>query len=62
VQRAPLPAQVRLIQGLGALGPDELTRLSRLLPKVVQGMGAAGEPPSMLFSEAAERLGPGRRS
>ena len=55
MQRAPLPAQVRLIQGLGALGRDELARLSRLLPKVVQGMGAAGEPPSMLFAEAAER-------
>ena len=60
VQRAPLPAQVRLIQGLGALGRDELARLSRLLPKVVQGMGAAGEPPSMLFE--AERLRTGRRS
>ena len=57
VQRAPLPAQVRLIQGLGALGRDELARLSRLLPKVVQGMGAAGEPPSMLFAEVAERGG-----
>jgi DNA-binding MarR family transcriptional regulator len=56
VQRAPLPAQVRLIQGLGALGRKELPGLSRSLRKVVQGMGAAGEPPSMLFAENAERL------
>jgi DNA-binding MarR family transcriptional regulator len=55
VERAPLPAQVRLIQGLGALGSEELPRLSRSLRRVVQGMGAAGEPPSMLFAENADR-------
>ncbi len=54
VERAPLPVQVRLIQGLGALGRDELPKLSRLLRSVVQGMGAAGEPASMLFVETAE--------
>ena len=62
VERAPLPAQVRLIQGLDALEPPELERLSRLLRRVVQGMGAADEPPSMLFAEGGGRNGAGRRS
>lgn len=56
VDRAPLPAQVHLIQGLGALGREELARLSRSLRKVVQGMGAEGEPASMLLAEGAEGL------
>jgi DNA-binding MarR family transcriptional regulator len=60
VQRSPLPAQVRLIQGLGALGREELAKLNRSLRKVVQGMGAEGEPPSMLFADGAARLGPKR--
>jgi DNA-binding MarR family transcriptional regulator len=55
VESAPLPAQVRLIQGLGALGGEELPRLSRSLRRVVQGMGAAEEPPSMLFTEHVGR-------
>jgi len=62
VERAPLPAQVRLIQGLDALAPPELERLSRLLRRVVRGMGAADEPPSMLFADGGGRLGAGRRS
>jgi DNA-binding MarR family transcriptional regulator len=56
VDRAPLPAQVRLIQGLGALGREELPKLSRALRKVVQGMGAEDEPPSMLFAEGTQQL------
>jgi DNA-binding MarR family transcriptional regulator len=62
VERAPLPAQVRLIQGLDALEPAELAKLSRLLRLVVQGMGAADEPPSMLFVEGTGRPASGRRS
>jgi hypothetical protein len=62
VERAPMPVQVRLIQGLSALGPTELANLSRLLRRVVQGMGAAGEPPSMLFAEGAARSRSGRQS
>jgi DNA-binding MarR family transcriptional regulator len=62
VERAPMPVQVRLIQGLGALRPTELANLSRLLRRVVQGMGAAGEPPSMLFAEGAARSRSGRQS
>ena len=61
VERAPLPAQVRLIEGLGALGREELSGLSRGLRKVVQGMGAAAEPPSMLFVESAGRRRTRRR-
>ena len=61
VERATPPAQVRLIQGLGGLGREELGRLSRSLRRVVQGMGATGEPPSMLFTEGAERRRTGRR-
>jgi DNA-binding MarR family transcriptional regulator len=61
VERAPLPAQVRLIQGLGALRRGELPKLSRLLRRVVQGMGAADEPASMLFGETAENGRPRRR-
>ena len=61
VERAPLPAQVRLIEGLHALGPGELASLSRQLRRVVQGMGAAGEPPSMLFVEGAGAPRVGRR-
>lgn len=62
VERAPLPVQVRLIQGLSALRPAELATLSGLLRRVVQGMGAAGEPPSMLFAEGAGRFRSGRRA
>jgi MarR family transcriptional regulator, lower aerobic nicotinate degradation pathway regulator len=53
--RAPLPGQVRLIKALRALPPRELKSLSRLLNRVVQKMGAAGEPPAMLFSEGDRR-------
>jgi DNA-binding MarR family transcriptional regulator len=62
VERAPMPAQVRLIEGLGALEAAELAKLSRLLRRVVGGMGAAAEPPSMLFAERAGGLGSKRRS
>ena len=53
--RAPVPAQVRLIEGLATLSPSELTTLRRLLGRVVQGMGASDEPPSMLFTETSPR-------
>ena len=56
VEHAPLPAQVRLIEGLGTLSRGELARLSRQLQRVVQGMGAAGEPPAMLFADGVEGL------
>jgi DNA-binding MarR family transcriptional regulator len=61
VERAPMPVQVRLIQGLAGLGRDELATLSRLLRRVVQSMGAAGEPPSMLFVEGSGRSRKARR-
>lgn len=59
VARAPVPAQVRLIEGLGSLRRTELTALRRLLGKVVREMGAAHEPPSMFFSESG-RIGRSR--
>ena len=49
--RAPVPAQVRLIEGLGTLRQSELGTLRRLLGRVVQGMGASAEPATMLFTE-----------
>jgi DNA-binding MarR family transcriptional regulator len=49
--RAPVPAQIRLIQGLRGLSPSQLRSLGRLLNQVVQKMGAAGEPAAMLFVE-----------
>lgn len=62
VSRAPMPAQVDLIRGLAALRGEELATLNRLLRRVVQRMGASGEPPTMLFVDGAGRTGPGRRS
>jgi DNA-binding MarR family transcriptional regulator len=56
VAQAPVPAQVRLIEGLASLRPAELTTLRRLLGRVVRGMGAAEEPATMLFTEVR---GPG---
>ena len=63
--RAPVPAQVRLINGLRALPAARLRTLSRLLGQVVAAMGAGGEPPAMFFTEASSSAGPkrkGRRS
>jgi DNA-binding MarR family transcriptional regulator len=57
VARAPLPAQIRLINGLRALSLSQLRTFVRLLDHVVDRMGAAGEPPAMLF---AEEPAPGR--
>ncbi len=51
MERAPTPPQVRLIAGLAVLRPRELATLRRLLDRVVDGMGASGEPPTMLFTE-----------
>jgi DNA-binding MarR family transcriptional regulator len=56
VARAPVPAQVRLIEGLESLRPGELATLRGLLGRVVRGMGAADEPATMLFTETR---GPG---
>jgi DNA-binding MarR family transcriptional regulator len=53
--RVPLPGQVRLITGLRSLPGKELRLLARLLDGVVQGMGAADEPASMLFESARTR-------
>jgi MarR family transcriptional regulator, lower aerobic nicotinate degradation pathway regulator len=49
--RAPVPAQIHLINGLRALSLSQLRTLGRLLGRVVRRMGAAGEPPAMLFTE-----------
>ena len=51
VARAPVPAQIRLINGLRALSLSQLGTLVRLLDQVVHRMGAASEPPAMLFAE-----------
>jgi DNA-binding MarR family transcriptional regulator len=52
--RAPVPGQVRLIAGLRALPLAQLRTLGRLLDRVVEEMGAAGEPAAMLFTEGWE--------
>jgi MarR family transcriptional regulator, lower aerobic nicotinate degradation pathway regulator len=52
-ERAPVPAQIRLVEGLRALPPSQLQNLARLLNQVVHQMGAADEPPALLFSEPA---------
>jgi DNA-binding MarR family transcriptional regulator len=49
--RAPVPAQIHLINGLRALPLSQLRTLGGLLDRVVRRMGAAGEPPAMLFAE-----------
>jgi DNA-binding MarR family transcriptional regulator len=55
VTRAPVPPQIRLIEGLRALGPSKLRVLAQLLDKLVLEMGAADEVPEMLFSEVRRR-------
>ena len=54
VARAPVTAQVRLINALLRLPEPQLARLERLLRRVVRTMGAAGEPAEMLFALEAE--------
>src|SRR5206468_3693921 len=49
--RAPVPAQIRLINGLRTLPLSQLRTLGRLLDRVVRRMGAAGESPAMLITE-----------
>ena len=61
VQRAPLPAQLRLIEGLRALPPARRQTLARLLNQVVRAMGAADEPPALLFSDSPSSRRPARR-
>jgi DNA-binding MarR family transcriptional regulator len=51
VARAPVPGQVRLIDGLLALPATQLRTLERLLGRVVREMGAELERPEMLFVE-----------
>ena len=58
--RAPVPAQVRLINGLRTLPAAKLRTLSRLLGQVVVAMGASGEPPGMFFTEISSSAGPKR--
>lgn len=53
VARAPVTAQVRLIHALRGLPEAQLTTLERLLKRVVKSMGAAHEPPEMLFADGA---------
>ena len=55
VARAPVPPQMRLIDGLRALPVSETRALARLLKRVVQKMGSAEEPPVMLFTESPRR-------
>jgi DNA-binding MarR family transcriptional regulator len=52
--RAPVPGQVRLIDGLRALPLARLRALAGLLDQVVTEMGAADEPAAMLFTEGWE--------
>jgi DNA-binding MarR family transcriptional regulator len=54
VARAPLAAQVRLIDALLQLPPPQLGSLERLLQRVVKMMGAAGEVPEMLFGDGSD--------
>jgi MarR family transcriptional regulator, lower aerobic nicotinate degradation pathway regulator len=49
VTRAPVPAQVRLIQALLTLSPPQLRSLEALLKRLVRTMGASGTPAEMLF-------------
>jgi len=51
VERAPVPGQVRLIEGLLALPAAQIRTLERLLERVVKEMGAGSELPEMLFVE-----------
>ena len=51
VDRAPLPAQIRLIRGLHALPPTQLQQLVLLLNRVVREMGVESEPPALFFTE-----------
>ena len=55
VARAPVPAQILLIEGLRTLAPSDLRALADLLNRVVLQMGAAEEPPEMLFAETPQR-------
>jgi DNA-binding MarR family transcriptional regulator len=55
VERAPVPGQVRLIEGLLALPARQLRTLERLLGRVVREMGAESERPEMLFVEEERR-------
>ena len=57
VARAPVPAQIRLINAFRALSLSQLRTLARLLDQLVHRMGASAEPPAMLF---AEEPAPGR--
>jgi DNA-binding MarR family transcriptional regulator len=57
VERAPMPAQLHLIEGLTRLGSRDLATLARLLERVVQAMGASDQPPTMLFVEGMRRPG-----
>jgi DNA-binding MarR family transcriptional regulator len=54
VARAPVPAQIHLIEGLRALAPADLRRLARLLDQLVLRMGAEAELPEMLFAEDSQ--------
>jgi DNA-binding MarR family transcriptional regulator len=49
----------RLIGALERMSPAARTRLARALAKLVADIGAAGEPPSMLFEDDASAAVPG---
>lgn len=59
-QRAPEPAQERLIAALSQLGKPELGVLRRLLGKVVEGAEAAEESTSLFFEEGPVLVPKGR--
>jgi DNA-binding MarR family transcriptional regulator len=56
--RAPVPAQVRLVEGLLTLSGAQLRTLELLLSRVVKGMGAEAEQPVMLFTEETSDQSP----
>jgi DNA-binding MarR family transcriptional regulator len=55
LQRAPRPAQTRLIEGLLSLDRTELSRLARSLERLVVSMGAESEAPEMFFEDESRR-------
>jgi DNA-binding MarR family transcriptional regulator len=61
VDWAPVPAQIKLIDGLRALPQSDLRTLVRLLDRVVLRMGAAGKSPPMLFTEVSRTTRKRRR-
>jgi DNA-binding MarR family transcriptional regulator len=60
LESAPEAAQERLIASLSQLKKSELTALSRLLGKVVEGADASQQVPSLFFEEGPSLVTKGR--